>query len=49
MGYGEDYWAEFDQWFKRKNHTQKREYAARNPEPESWAGFYLRKGVVRDF
>jgi hypothetical protein len=46
MGAGEDYWFEFDEWFKRKTLHQRSVYAAGNPEPEGWAGFYKRKGVL---
>ena len=45
MGYGEDYWVEFDAWFKFKSPEQKRAYAEEFPEPAGWLGFYQRKGV----
>lgn len=45
MGYGEDYWVEFDAWFKLKSPDQKRAYAAEFPEPAEWPGFYQRKGI----
>jgi len=45
MGYGEDYWVEFNEWFARKHADAKRRYAAENPEPDGWEGFYARKGV----
>jgi hypothetical protein len=48
MGRGEDYWIEFNDWFKRKTLDAKRRYAAENPEPDGWAGFYTRKGVTPD-
>ena len=46
MGYGETYLMEFHEWFSRKHPDAKRRYAEENPEPESWRGFYSRKGVV---
>jgi len=45
MGYGEEYWLAFDEWFNRKTTEQKRAYAADHPEPEGWDGFYRRKGI----
>ncbi len=45
MGEGEDYWIGFDEWFKRKHPEAKARYAADNPEPPGWEGFYRRKGV----
>lgn len=45
MGYGEDYWAAFDEWFKRKTPDHRLRYARENPEPDGWDGFYRRKGV----
>jgi hypothetical protein len=45
MGFGEKYWVEFDDWFARKHTDAKRRYAAENPEPDGWEGFYARKGV----
>jgi hypothetical protein len=46
MDAGEEYWVQFDAWFKRKAPEQKISYAAQNPEPKGWSGFYARKGVV---
>ena len=45
MGSGEDYWIEFDGWFKRKAAADQRLYAADNPEPQGWEGFYRRMGT----
>lgn len=45
MGYGEDYWVSFDDWFKRKSHEHQKDYALKHPEPAGWDGFYSRKGV----
>jgi len=46
MGRGEDYWVEFNDWFMRKTLDAKRRYAAENPEPDGWAGFYARKSAT---
>ena len=46
MGYGEDYWISFADWFKRKSEGHKKSYAAEHPEPYGWEGFYRRKGVA---
>ena len=46
MGPGEDYLAEFGQWFARKHAEAKRRYADDNPEPLGWEGFYTRRGVT---
>jgi hypothetical protein len=43
MGYGEDYWDEFDAWFTRLNAAQRQRYAEENAEPSGWEGFYRRK------
>ena len=48
MGYGEEYWIEFDQWFARKHTQAKVAYAEQYPEPIGWSGFYRRKGVAVD-
>ena len=44
MGYGEDYWISFDDWFKRKSEGEKKSYAIEHPEPHGWEGFYRHKG-----
>ena len=44
MGHGEDYWIEFDDWFKHKPMDQQHAYAMLNPEPAGWAGFYQCEG-----
>ena len=46
MGFGEQYWIEFDQWFGRKTAAQKRRFATEHPEPPGWEGFYRRKGLI---
>lgn len=46
MGYGEDYWISFDDWFERKSSAHKQTYAAQHPEPTGWEGFWLRKRVA---
>jgi hypothetical protein len=40
MGPGEDYWDEFDRWYKRKNPDHRKRYREENPEPDGWEGFY---------
>jgi hypothetical protein len=46
MGYGEEYWSEFREWFLRKHLEAKLRFAEENPEPPSWKGFYARLGVI---
>jgi hypothetical protein len=46
MGPGEDYLAEFGQWFARKDADAKRRYADENPEPIGWKDFYARRGLA---
>lgn len=48
MGHGEDYWLEFDAWFKAKTPDHRQRYAAENPEPTGWTGFYSRRGVIQN-
>jgi len=45
MGYGEQYWIAFGEWFASKSLSHKRQYAAQHPEPAGWEGFYRRKGA----
>lgn len=45
MGYGEDYWVAFNDWFKRKTPEHKQRYAKEHPEPAGWEGFYRRTGL----
>jgi len=47
MGYGEEYWIAFNEWFRRKSDDHKHRYAVDYPEPPGWEGFYQRKGVTR--
>ena len=46
MGLGEDYWIEFEDWFKHQPMDQQHAYAVSNPEPPGWARFYQRKGMT---
>ena len=48
MGPGEDYWMEFNDWYRRKSRVHRQRYAIENPEPEGWAGFYARKDAYID-
>lgn len=48
MGIGEDYLDQFNEWFERKHLDAKQQYAAENPEPSGWEGFYQRRGVRAD-
>ena len=49
MGSGEDYWFEFDGWYRALSPGQKSEFKAKYPEPSEveqglpWTGFYDRK------
>jgi hypothetical protein len=49
MGYGEDYWVEFDEWYKSLTSEIRAQYRAKFPEPSEveqglpWTGFYDRK------
>jgi hypothetical protein len=43
MGEGEGYWRKFDEWYRRLQPAHRERYAVEHPEPEGWAGFYLRK------
>ncbi|WP_309603358.1 hypothetical protein [Sphingomonas sp.] len=49
MGYGEDYWMEFDDWYLSLASEQRVQYRAKFPEPTEveqglpWTGFYDRK------
>ena len=45
MGRGEDYWLEFDQWFRSKPAEARASYIEQYPEPPGWDGFYRRKDV----
>ena len=47
MGYGEEYFVEFDDWFARKSPEHRLRYAAQNPEPDEWKGFYARRQPYR--
>jgi len=40
MGLGEDYWGAFCPWFLALTSDAKKVFSAKNPEPESWEGFY---------
>lgn len=42
MGDGEDYGIRFGNWFRSMDADAKASYAAENPEPEGWEGFYDR-------
>ena len=46
MGYGEEYLGAFNRWFSRKHASAMQRYALEYPEPEAWAGFYLRRGLM---
>ena len=40
MGPGEDYWVAFSRYYERKTPEHRKRYAAENPEPSGWEGFY---------
>jgi hypothetical protein len=40
MGYGEDLYDVFYQWFSNLTDAQADDFAGRNPEPTEWSGQY---------
>ncbi|MEG3181011.1 hypothetical protein [Sphingomonas sp. LT1P40] len=40
MGLGEDYMAEFCDWFRTLTNDENERYVTRYPEPTEWSGFY---------
>lgn len=40
MGAGEDYARKFYAWFRAQGHDEQVQYAADNPEPQEWRGYY---------
>jgi hypothetical protein len=48
MGYGEDYWLAFSNWYKQLGTTEKAAFRTQHPEPAEvehgypWTGFYDR-------
>jgi hypothetical protein len=48
MGYGEEYWDEFDRWYKALPPARRDQYTCDNPAPSSWPGFYEVKRALLD-
>jgi len=42
MGYGEEYWFKFRDWFASLESSGRAQVRERYPEPEGWDGFYAR-------
>jgi hypothetical protein len=40
MGYGEDYWLRFRDWFLKLPALEQRDFEDRYPEPRNWKKFY---------
>ena len=40
MGYGEDYWHKWANWYRGLDTQDQRRYREQNPEPASWRHFY---------
>lgn len=40
MGVGEDYAAQFDEWFGSLSPAAKAQYVTENPPPDGWTRFY---------
>ncbi len=45
MGAGEDYLAQFEQWFLRQTPGAQADFADGHAEPESWFGYFTQFGV----
>jgi len=43
MGYGEEYWMEFDAFYASLGSGGRAKYREQFPEPPEWDGFYARK------
>jgi hypothetical protein len=44
MGGGEDYLAQFEEWFRSLSHTEQEVYARTNPPPRAWRGYGTFRG-----
>jgi hypothetical protein len=42
MGFGEDYWFEWRNWYATLTPKAQSQYRANHPEPHEWTGFYSR-------
>lgn len=40
MGYGEEYYDTFYQWFSDLSEIERARFEAENPEPQKWKGFF---------